>query len=76
MEYFVNLDPRDAPTDLVAIQFEIPDQVTTERIAIDKLQIPQETNLLINPDHPDLSKLIFQPPSEFLSIPDCGSNSH
>ncbi len=98
MEYFVNLDPRDAPADLVAIQVEIPDHVTTERIAIDKLPdnwkqrpystklqqigaawlsgrfsaclmvtsvvIPQETNLLINPDHPDFSKLIFQPPKQ------------
>jgi RES domain-containing protein len=31
--------------------------------------IPQEVNLLINPDHRDFSKLIIHPPVEFVFDP-------
>ena len=37
LEYFVHLDPADAPTDLIAIPAEIPDAVARREIAADTL---------------------------------------
>ena len=37
LEYFVNLDPIDAPADLVAIRISIPDGVRCERVSISSL---------------------------------------
>lgn len=37
LEYFVHLDADDAPPDLVLVTAEIPDDVTTQRVAIDEL---------------------------------------
>jgi RES domain-containing protein len=37
LEYFVNLDPEDAPTDLVSIRVEIPDGVRFEQVSIPSL---------------------------------------
>ena len=103
LEYFVNLDPADAPRNLVAVQVNVPDEVATERIAVGRLPedwqsypypeelhkigdgwldrrtsvcllvpsvlIPQEDNLLINPDHMDFHRLIFHSPLAFAFDP-------
>jgi len=37
LEYFVHLDADDAPPDLVLVTAEIPDDLTTQRVAIDGL---------------------------------------
>jgi RES domain-containing protein len=37
LEYFVHIDADDAPPDLVLVTAEIPDDLTTQRVAIDKL---------------------------------------
>jgi RES domain-containing protein len=37
LEYFVHLDADDAPPDLVLVTAEIPDDLTTQRVAIDEL---------------------------------------
>jgi RES domain-containing protein len=37
LEYFVNLDPADAPSDLVSIRISIPDSVRCERVNIASL---------------------------------------
>lgn len=103
LEYFVNLETADAPKNLAAVQVDVPSDVATERIPIDRLPrdwqshpypadlhrigdrwldsrssacllvpsvlIPQEMNLLVNPDHPGFSALTFHPPSEFTFDP-------
>src|SRR3989442_7609233 len=51
LEYFVNLDPADAAADLVSVRVAIPRRLKFERIAVASL--PEESNLLINPAHPD-----------------------
>lgn len=90
MEFFVHLDPSDAPRDLVSVMAGFPDDLPTERV--DALQLPAdwrkidneylqklgsnwansrrtvalivpsavidgELNVLLNPAHPDFSKL-------------------
>jgi RES domain-containing protein len=37
LEYFVNLDPEDAPADLVSVRISIPDGVRCERVSISSL---------------------------------------
>ena len=37
LEYFVHLDADDAPSDLVLVTAEIPNELTTQRVAIDEL---------------------------------------
>jgi RES domain-containing protein len=37
LEYFVNLDPEDAPADLVSIRISIPDAVRCEQVSISSL---------------------------------------
>jgi RES domain-containing protein len=39
LEYFVNLNPEDAPADLVSIRVEIPDDVILERV--DLVSLPE-----------------------------------
>ena len=37
LEYFVNLDPEDAPADLVSVRISIPDSVRREEVSISSL---------------------------------------
>ena len=103
LEYFVNLDPKDAPTDLVSVRVDIPDAIRVDRIETTllpqnwqqrpyptKLQevgdqwlesrttvcllvpsvvIPEEYNLLVNPQHPDFTVLAFHEPTAFVFDP-------
>jgi RES domain-containing protein len=39
LEYFVNLDPQDAPTDLVSVRVDIPDEIQVDRI--ESVSLPQ-----------------------------------
>jgi RES domain-containing protein len=99
LEYFVNLDPVDAPADLVSVRVDLPRDLKLDRIAVSSLAknwrstpapmelrdvgtnwlgsasslclmvpsavIPEESNLLINPAHPDFGKLRFFRPRKF-----------
>jgi hypothetical protein len=100
---FVNLDPVDAPADLVSVRVDFPRDVKPDRIAVASLRmnwrstpapmelrdigmnwlnsasslclivpsavIPEESNVLINPDHPDFKKLRFFRPRKFTFDP-------
>src|SRR5208283_2263747 len=37
LEYFVNLDPEDAPDDLVSVRVSIPDRVRCEQVSVSSL---------------------------------------
>jgi len=52
IEYFVHLDPSEAPTPLVSLMAELPDELATERIAI--AQLPRDWR---RTDHPQLQQL-------------------
>jgi RES domain-containing protein len=43
LEYFVNLDPEDAPTDPVSIRVEIPDGVRFEQVSISSISSLPDT---------------------------------
>lgn len=40
LEYFVNLDPQDAPSDLVSVQVDIPDEIKVEYV--DTASLPDD----------------------------------
>jgi len=99
LEYFVNLDPVDAPADLVSVRVDLPRDLKPDRIAVASLPenwrstpapmelrdvgtnwlnlasslclmvpsavVPEESNLLINPAHPDFTRLRFFRPRKF-----------
>jgi RES domain-containing protein len=48
LEYLVHVDPRDAPTDLVALKIEVPDDLPSGRVLASEL--PADWNRV--PDHP------------------------
>jgi RES domain-containing protein len=49
LEYFVHLDAADAPTDLVAVPADIPDELARSEIAVDTL--PPTWRQYPAPDH-------------------------
>ncbi len=99
IEYFVHIDPEDAPNDLVVVTAVIPDTVSRTSISAKQLPAnwrqspappelaeigdgfvhnrraailivpsalaPAESNWLINPRHPDFSKIRGHPAEPF-----------
>jgi RES domain-containing protein len=91
IEYLVHVDIEDVPTDLIALQVEVPDDSNIEEVALDALPtdwyrtpdaaaclavgdewirrasrlllrvpsaiIPGESNILLNPAHPDAGRV-------------------
>jgi len=98
MELFVNLDPRLAPSNLVFITADVPDDVITAiaraslpanwhhypapdaikdigtewldrrssaALLVPSAIVPEEHNLLLNPEHADFARIALGQPSEF-----------
>jgi RES domain-containing protein len=99
VEYFVHIDPDDAPEDLVVVTADVPDSVSRESVSAKRLPkkwrrappppelvviadefvrrsraavlivpsalAPTESNWLLNPLHPDFSRIRLNPPELF-----------
>jgi RES domain-containing protein len=52
VEFFVHLDPSEAPSGLVSLMAEVPDKLSTERVEIERL--PRDWH---RTDHKDLQQL-------------------